>query len=584
MIGDFGTDDENEGAVAAMVAAWNPDDDIGKYYADFIHPYQGDYGAGADHNRFWPCMGNHDWDDSDGAAYLDVFELPGNERYYDVVLGPMHLFCVDSDIREPDGVEVDSVQAAWLQGALAVSTAPWQVVVLHHPPYSSGRHGDTEPVQWPYRAWGADLVLSGHDHDYERLLVGGLPYVVNGAGGAPANDLEARTEGSEVGWGSVYGAQLVRIDPDWATSTFYDTGGHVLDRFTVGAGHPMAAEIALVPEGASWRYLEDAAGPGEGRRSGLAVRTSPWFNDLPWEEGPAPLGYGEDDVVTQVEPGEPQRITTWFRHTFTVDDPAALRSVLLRLRRDDGAVVYLNEAEVVRSNMPKGAIALDTEALEATSDTDEDAFFSYVIDPAHLVAGDNAVAVEVHQASETSSDVVFDLELTAETGDWLVRSGDSWRYLDDGVGPGSAWQEPGFDDGGWGQGIGPLGYNGDVATIVSYGGNDLARHITTWFRHTFEVDDPDAWRALVLTLSRDDGALVWLNGVEVARSNLPEAAVGPSTPAVGEVSDWFETAWTSTAVDARHLRPGTNVLAVEVHLESASSTDLRMDAELLALP
>ena len=66
---------------------------------------------------------------------------------------------------------------------MLASTAPWQIVYMHHPPYTSSRRGSVETMQWPYKAWGADAVLAGHDHLYERLLVGNLLYLVNGAGG-----------------------------------------------------------------------------------------------------------------------------------------------------------------------------------------------------------------------------------------------------------------------------------------------------------------------------------------------------------------------------------------------------------------
>ncbi len=87
---------------------------------------------------FFPTLGNHDWYTNDAQPYLDYFTLPGNERYYDFVWGPVHFFALDSDEHEPDGVNAGSAQAAWLQQGLAASTSPWNIVYTHYPPYSSG--------------------------------------------------------------------------------------------------------------------------------------------------------------------------------------------------------------------------------------------------------------------------------------------------------------------------------------------------------------------------------------------------------------------------------------------------------------
>ena len=93
--------------------------------------------------------------------------------------GPVHFFALDSDENEPDGVGSSSVQAAWLKRGLAGSTSNWNIVYFHHAPYSSGMHGSTTWMQWPFAAWGAQAVLTGHDHTYERLLVDG-PVVQGG--------------------------------------------------------------------------------------------------------------------------------------------------------------------------------------------------------------------------------------------------------------------------------------------------------------------------------------------------------------------------------------------------------------------
>ena len=98
--------------------------------------------------------------------------------------GAVHLFAIDSDGSEPDGNSADSRQAAWLRDTLATSTARWQVVYMHHPPYSSSSHGSAVEMQWPYAQWGAEVVMAGHDHSYERIDADGITYIVNGLGGA----------------------------------------------------------------------------------------------------------------------------------------------------------------------------------------------------------------------------------------------------------------------------------------------------------------------------------------------------------------------------------------------------------------
>lgn len=109
VIGDYGDGSNGELKVADLVKSWNPefiitlgdnnypegdystiDASIGKYYHDYIHPYNGTYGAGADTNRFFPCIGNHDDSTDFGQPYIDYFILPGNERYYDFAKGDVH--------------------------------------------------------------------------------------------------------------------------------------------------------------------------------------------------------------------------------------------------------------------------------------------------------------------------------------------------------------------------------------------------------------------------------------------------------------------------------------------------------------
>jgi hypothetical protein len=252
VIGDYGSNNSSEADVAALIHGWQPDfiittgDDnypsgaadtidanIGKYFHDYIFPYVGTYGSGADQNHFFPTLGNHDWYTAGAQPYLDYFTLPGNERYYDFVEGPVHFFALDSDPNEPDGVGSSSVQAIWLQQGLAASTSPWNIVYMHHPPYSSGAHGSTDWMQWPFAAWGADALLAGHDHLYERLLVDGIQYFTNGAGGASLYDFPTVLPESQFRYNANYGAMLVMASETEMLFEFTNRVGELIDSYRV---------------------------------------------------------------------------------------------------------------------------------------------------------------------------------------------------------------------------------------------------------------------------------------------------------------------------------------------------------------
>jgi len=259
VIGDYGAGGGPEADVAGLVESWAPefvltvgdnnypsgsadtiDDHIGQFYHQFIDPYLGEYGEGADTNRFFPTLGNHDWDTPSAQPYLDYFSLPENERYYDFVWGPVHFFAIDSDSREPDGVSSSSLQAQWLQSRLGVSQSPWQIVYFHHAAYSSGLHGSTAWMQWPFAAWGADAVLAGHDHTYERIFRDGIVYFVNGLGGGAKYYFGTPIEGSQFRYNEDYGAMLVEAGPERVLFQFIDRAGQVIDSYEVtasGAGN-----------------------------------------------------------------------------------------------------------------------------------------------------------------------------------------------------------------------------------------------------------------------------------------------------------------------------------------------------------
>ena len=253
VIGDYGSSGQPELDVSNLVNSWNPDFvitlgdnnyesgaeatidiNIGQYYHQFISPYAGSYGSGDTVNRFFPSLGNHDWVTAGAAPYLNYFTLPGNERYYDFVKGPVHFYVIDSDSHEPDGNSSSSPQALWLQSALASSSELWKIVYFHHPPFSSGTsHGSQTFMQWPFKQWGATTVMAGHEHNYERIYRNNLLYFVNGLGGKSLYSFGTPVTGSIVRYNANYGAMLVEASQDSINFKFINRVGSVIDNYTL---------------------------------------------------------------------------------------------------------------------------------------------------------------------------------------------------------------------------------------------------------------------------------------------------------------------------------------------------------------
>jgi hypothetical protein len=165
----------------------------------------------------------------------------------------------------------------------------------------------------------------------------------------------------------------------------------------------------------------------------------------------------------------------------------------------------------------------------------------------------------------------------------LIAPGASWRYNDSGANLGTAWRAAGYNDAAWPSGIAQLGYgDGDEATVLSWGSNSSNRRITYYFRRSFTVANPAAFSALAVRYVRDDGLVIYLNGVEIVRSNMPSGTVTYTTRATTAISGTAESAWIESLVDRTLLVAGNNVIAVELHQQSATSTDISFNLELRA--
>ena len=196
----------------------------------------------------------------------------------------------------------------------------------------------------------------------------------------------------------------------------------------------------------------------------------------------------------------------------------------------------------------------------------------------------SAVLVEDSGFATTSAPVNITV-----TGQSLVFTGAIWKYLDDGSDQGTAWTAPAFNDGGWASGPAEMGYGDDTenpprpeATVVGYGPDPGNKYITTYFRHNFVVKNAASYTNLVLDVMRDDGAVVYLNGVEAARFHMPEGPIDyltpASTPAVGGTDEYT---FFPMNIDPGLLVEGTNVLAAEIHQDNVTSSDISFDLDLV---
>lgn len=558
----------------------------------------------------------------------------------------------------------------------------------------------------------------------------------------------------------------VYLDSGLEPQTAYHYTVEALDSVNRSGGESEPAVLetwaAVIPGGALWAYWDQGPAPIGWKQAA--------FDDSAWPRGQAQLGFGDDDESTTVERGEP---THYFRHEFVTPGGREVVAASLELVRDDGAVVYLNGTEVMRSNMPGGNIGHDTLAAATTSGSDEDAWFRVDLNASAFRPGTNVIAVEVHQRAPNSSDLSFDLRLDAElsteppdtqapsrpenlrvvgtsstqvhlawaqatddrgidgyvikrngsevgyshsaeftdtnlqpgtdyryrvvavdtslnrgapsqvlqvetepdtrrptraknvrlveatgtsllvrwnkatdnvgidhyvvkldgvaiatttartyrilglepeteyhvsvravdtagnkgykshlyvaTTEYIVRRtaiqpGSVWRYLDDGSDQGIAWKRPGHDANAWPKGPAELGYgDGDEATQVRSGPNG-DRHITTYFRRKFFVPEADAVTEILLRIVRDDGVVVYVNGQELVRDNMPDGTIDSETEAVRGVAGSEEAEWLEILLPATLLRSGTNSIAVEIHQTGERSSDISFDLELVLNP
>ncbi|HWB19973.1 MAG TPA: metallophosphoesterase [Phycisphaerales bacterium] len=430
VIGDYGDNSPAEASVAALVnntirpqfilttggnnalshSFADYDLVVGQFYHQYLFPYIGIYGAGAaSENNFFPAPGNQDWDGDNLAGFLNFFSLPGNERYYDFIRGPVRFFVVDSDPREPDETNYPSAQAFWLRKGLESSTSAFNIVIFHHPAFSSGTvNGPSSWMQWPFKLWGADAVISGDDHVYERLDFGGIPFFVVGASGQPLDSFATPLPQSILRYSADFGAMKISADASHLTFDVYSlaAGGSIIDSLTITPDQP---QPDLIPPNRYWEFWDQGYYPGDGWNA-------PGYVEIKtWSASSTQIGYGDGDEITTAFYGpdpDNKYITTWFRREISIPDPSIYSSLRLAILCDDGAIAYINGIEVFRTNMPSGPVSINTLASSDVSGAQEATLYETLVNPCLLRAGANVVAAEVHQSSPSSPDLSFELVLS----------------------------------------------------------------------------------------------------------------------------------------------------------------------------
>eukprot|EP00195_Chlamydomonas_chlamydogama_P011152 CAMPEP_0202892454 /NCGR_PEP_ID=MMETSP1392-20130828/2182_1 /ASSEMBLY_ACC=CAM_ASM_000868 /TAXON_ID=225041 /ORGANISM="Chlamydomonas chlamydogama, Strain SAG 11-48b" /LENGTH=498 /DNA_ID=CAMNT_0049576411 /DNA_START=145 /DNA_END=1637 /DNA_ORIENTATION=- len=458
VIGDFGTASAGEAAVANMVHSWYPFDSlltvgdnnypsgrladmdpfVGAFYHRYMYPFVGSCstppcGSQDGVNRFWPSTGNHDWGNAcPGSLSGYLTYMPVNRKaFYDIVKGDTHIFFVDSDCNQNyagyNGTSSTSSQAMWLQSGLAASTSKFKLVIFHHPPYSSGDHGSSTYMRWPFEAWGAHAVLTGHDHDYERVIMSsGFPYFVNGIGGADLRPFVTIVAGSTVRSTGSYGAQLVETSGNTITFKAFlaNTGYPLVDCYQMTlnadgsksyascmANQPPASPVMSLLTGTAvttptasnnlvWKYFT---------LSGSTAEPTNWrassFDASAWPSGQSPLGYGPDHPykTTLVDTGATGGGSYLFRRTFclTSNDLSWLSSLSLSLfvMSDNRASVWINGVQVLAEGS-----TVDHEPVYWNTNGNSVSASSV------LVAGLNVIAAQVTNTA-SSSDAAFDIDL-----------------------------------------------------------------------------------------------------------------------------------------------------------------------------
>jgi predicted MPP superfamily phosphohydrolase len=351
----------------------------------------------------------------------------------------------------------------------------------------------------------------------------------------------------------------------------------------------------------------------------------PWktlsFSEMLWATGNGALGFAAVGSLTA-----PARTTTiltdgstnsggatatpptpyttmYFRKTLNIPSLSSYFSFKLRTQFDDAIVVWINGVEAYRSNI----IASPTFATfsDGTNTTYDNGNFIFSKDLAKslFVAGNNIIAVEIHQVNSTSTDLFFDMELTGVTtpsSDVVIfpfginnnNAATTWSYKGGGTNlDGVAWKALAYAEPAWTSGNAALGFGANppvrsTAILLdgsgNAGGTASLKHPTMYFRKVVNIVDPTVFAGFKIATKFDDAIIVYINGVEAYRNNITASpAMFADLATVAIANNGADTLYTT--VPPSMFVAGNNIIAVEIHQINTTSSDLFFDMELTGI-
>jgi hypothetical protein len=465
-------------ANSMLVHAWSEGDPVPRFVlhvGDFVNsggtvpqwePHFFDPAAGfLGTTPLFPTIGNHEYyGDEDVSNYRDLFCVDTGtenyeERWYSFYYGDCLFICLNSNVSEDEmDPEGRTAQENWLQGQLQDASKTWRFVFLHHPAFSDGgassgishdgtahgghnfreaggmeyAHDTLAPL---FREYGVGAVFCGHNHFYERAghdteeEAGlGPTHIMTGGAGAPGSGgalhaspdfTDQNANGKRQYAEPVFRHVTVDVMSDKLLIRAWRKDGSVLDFDARDTSEHFlredsASTMAGISTGATWRYCQDGY-PGDGW-------TEYGFDDSGWHSGATRIGFGHPAKEnTTIDENHRNKTTYYFRREFNAGvSLGTVDFAYVAVLHDDGCVVYLNEVEVFRSNLP-APLSPATPANDKVSQPYEDNFIRCLIDKSLLQAQNNVLAVEVHRFSSkvlTDPDMAFDLKLRYFAEEW----------------------------------------------------------------------------------------------------------------------------------------------------------------------